>query len=221
MPYIRVPKLSGPHPLVLNDAVHVRLLWNFNGRLGCNVLGGRVGGGFINSQTHANDLATAVLASFTSSGLKALTSDTVELQGVGIRDLRSANQVEYTQTSAPVAGTGAANPMPTQLAAVVTLRTDLAGKSYRGRVYIGGADEDQNDGTGRIAGAYNTAIVAFITAVKADMAAEGITLAIISAPRYANLPPPADIQTWAGDLTDVTAQVARDTHWDSQNRRDS
>ena len=145
MPWIKVPKLSGSHPLVVANAVIVRLFWSLNGKLAYNVLGGSVGGGYTNSQVHADALATAVLAGFTSSGLKALSASTTELQGAGIRDIRSANLVEYSQTGSPVAGTGAGDPMPNEVAAVVTLRTAFAGKHFRGRVYISGANEAQND----------------------------------------------------------------------------
>src|SRR5689334_18708054 len=136
MPFIRVPKLSGPHPLVISNAVKVRLHWSYNGKLGFNVLGGQVGGGYTNSQGHADALGTAVLARFTSSGLKALCATTTSLLAVGIRDVRSANLVEYVSTASAVPGTGSGDPLPNQDAAVVTLRTALAGKHFRGRVYF-------------------------------------------------------------------------------------
>lgn len=219
MPYIRVPKLSGSHPLVLATAVQVRLHWSWNGILGFNVLGGSVGGGFANSQAHANSLGTAVLASFTSSGLKALMASTTVLLGAGIRDLRTPFQPEYVSVASSVAGTGSGDPLPNELAAVVTLRTALAGKHYRGRSYFSGANEAENDGTGQIVAAFNTALVAFLTAVQGNMGTEGITLAVLSAPTYLNLAPPADTQNYAGAVTPVTAIVARDTEWDTQRRR--
>ena len=51
----------------------------FNGVPCFNVLGGIVGGGYANSQAHANALGTAVLGRFTSSGLKALSATTTSL----------------------------------------------------------------------------------------------------------------------------------------------
>jgi hypothetical protein len=88
-------------------------------------------------------------------------------------------------------------------------------------VYFSGANEAQNDGTGHIVGAFNTAIVSFLDGVETDMASEGITLAVLSRPSYANLTPPLDVQTYAGAVNDVTAKEARDTQWDSQRRRQS
>jgi hypothetical protein len=221
MPTIRVPKLSGSHPLVLANAVVVRLNWSFNGVLGFNVLGGSVGGGYTNSQAHANALGTAVLGRFTSSGLKALMATTTSLLGVGIRDVRTANQVEYVSVASAVPGTGSGDPLPNELAAALTYRTALAGKSFRGRSYFSGAIVGESDAAGKIVIAFNTALVAFMTGVQSDMGTEGITLAILSRPRYLNLPPPADLESYAGALTPVTAIIARDVQWDSQRRRQS
>lgn len=219
MPFIKVPKLSGAHPLVLDTAVQVRLRWSLNGKLVANILGGQVGGGYTNSQAHANALGTAVIGRFTSSGLKALSASTTEMLGVGIRDVREANLVEYLSAAGGVVGTGAGDPMPNTTAAVVTLRTAFAGKHFRGRVYFGGANEAQNDAAGHIVAAYNTALVAFMEGVQSDMGTEGITLAVLARPAFANLVPPDDIETYAGAVTPVTGIEARDVVWDSQRRR--
>ncbi len=219
VPYIRVPKLSGSHPLVVADAVQVRLHWSYNGVLGFNVLGGRVAGGFGNSQAHADALAVDVAAGLTSSGLAALLAASTELVAVGIRDVRNPNLVEYIGDAGPLAGGGAGDALPNQLAAVVTLRTQFAGKHFRGRVYFGGANEAQNDSDGHIAGAFNTAIIAFMDEVESAMGTQGITLAVLSRPNFLNLAPPADIQTYAGGIEPVTAKQARDVLWDTQRRR--
>lgn len=219
MPFIRVPKLSGPHPLVLATAVQVRLHWTFNGIVGFNVLGGIVGGGFINTQVHADALDAAVKGHYTSSGLKALQPGTTVLVAASIRDVRVANQVEYVGTNATIAGTGAGDALPNQLAGVVTLRTGLAGKSFRGRVYFSGGNEAQNDATGKIVAAYNTALLAFMTGVQSDMGAEGITLAVLSRPRFANLAPPNDVMIYPGAINIVTSMTTRDVEWDTQRRR--
>lgn len=219
MPYIRVPKLSGSHPVVLDNAVQVRLFWTLNGIPCFNVLGGRVGGGYVNSQAHANSLTTAVLGRFNTSGLQADMADTTVLLGVGIRNLRVANEVEYSNLTTPATGTAVGQALPNQLAAVATLRTAKAGKSYRGRVYISGGDEAQNGANGTIAAGFNTDLLAFLNGVKTDMGTEGITMAVLSHKRYANLAPPADIETWAGAVTDVVSIETRDTQWDTQRRR--
>lgn len=219
MPWIKVPKLSGSHPLVMSNAVQVRLIWSLLGRTCSNVLGGSVGGGYANSQAHADALGVDVLGDFTSSGLAALMPASSILVAVGIRDLRTANQVEYISTATEVVGTGSGDALPNELAAVVTLRTALAGKHYRGRVYISGANEAQNLSAGTIATAFNTGIVTFITNVQSDMGTQGITLSVLARPSYLNLAPPADTVVFPGALTPVTSITARDTNWDTQRRR--
>jgi len=202
-------------PLVLPNAVQIRLHWSYNGVLGFNALGGSVAGGFAASQAIANTLGTAILGRFTTSGLAALCATTTSLLAVGLRDIRTANLPEYVSVAAAVPGTGSGDPLPNQLAAVVTLRTALAGKSYRGRAYFSGAIEAENDSTGHIAAGLNTALVTFMTNVQTDLATSGITLAVISRPRSS---PPFPI-AWAGAVTPVTAIVTRDTEWDTQRRR--
>jgi hypothetical protein len=207
------------HPLVLATAVQVRLHWTLNGIDAFNVLGGIVAGGYINDQTHADALDAAVKTGYTSSGLKALQAATTDLVSAAIRDVRAANQVEYVGSNASIAGTGGGDPLPNGVAAVVTLRTGKAGKSFRGRAFFGGANEGQNDATGHIVAAYNTALVAFMAAVQSAMGGQGITLAILSRPRFSKVDPFPMI--YAGDITAVTAIVTRDTLWDSQRRRKS
>jgi hypothetical protein len=65
----------------------------------------------------------------------------------------------------PDVGTGAATAAPLDAALCVTLRTAQIGRSYHGRLYIGGLDDGQNDATGQtwVAGA-GTAADAFATA---------------------------------------------------------
>jgi hypothetical protein len=205
------------HSLTLPNTVQVRLRWSLIGRLCSNILAGEVGS-FTSSQAVADALATAVLGHFTTSGLAALSATTTVMLGVGLRDIRSDGLVEYLSAPAGVAGTGAGDPLPNSLAAVVTLRTARAGKRYRGRVYVGGAIVAENDAAGHIVAAYNTALKAFLTDVQADMLAQGITLGVLSRPQYD--PITGLVGTWAGAITPVTAVETRDVIWDSQRRRE-
>ena len=191
--------------LVIPTAVQVRLRWTFNGIAGYNVLGGSVGGGFANSQAIANAIGTAVNGHFTTSGLAALCATTTSLLGVGTRDIRVANQPEFQSAAAAVPGTGAGNPLPNEVAAVVTLRTALAGRSYRGRAYFSGFIVGENSATGSIVAGLNTALVTFMTNVQTDLSASGITLAVLSRTHLSATP--------------VTLIQTRDSEWDTQRRR--
>lgn len=191
--------------LVIPTAVQVRLRWTFNGIAGYNVIGGTVGGGFANSQAIANTIGTAVNGHFTTSGLAALCATTTSLLGVGVRDIRVANQPEFQSAAAAVPGTGAGNPLPNEVAAVVTLRTALAGRSYRGRAYFSGFIVGENSATGSIVAGLNTALVTFVTNVQTDLAASGITMAVLSRTHLSGTP--------------VTLIQTRDSEWDTQRRR--
>lgn len=56
----------------------------------------------------------------------------------------------YT-TGFPIAGSLAEDSVGQQLAAICTLRTQYAGRSYRGRIYLPALGETKGDGTGPIA----------------------------------------------------------------------
>lgn len=204
--------------LVVPSAVQLRLHWTMNGVDCFNVLGGAVAGGFTASQAIANALGTAILGRFTSSGLAALCATTTSLISVGLRDIRVANQPEFVSVAAAVPGTGAGNPLPNHVAAVVTLRTALAGRSFRGRAYFGGFIVAENTAAGAIVAALNTALVSFVTGAQTDMAASAITLGVVSRP-FAGAAGPPVRPARPGVVTPVTGIIARDTKWDTQRRR--
>lgn len=59
--------------------------------------------------------------------------------------------IEYT-TGFPIQGAITTGAVGQQLAAVVTLKTSFAGRSYRGRVYLPGLGESQGEQVGPISG---------------------------------------------------------------------
>lgn len=205
--------------LIVGSAVQLRLHWTMNGVDCFNVLGGAVAGGFAASQAIANTIGAAVAGRFTSSGLAALCATTTSLISVGLRDIRIANQPEFVSVAAAVPGTGAGNPLPNHVAAVVTLRTALAGRSFRGRIYFGGFIVGENTAAGAIVAGLNTAMVAFVTGIQTDLAASSITLGVVSRPFAGRTSPPPVLPARAGVVTPVTAIIARDTKWDTQRRR--
>lgn len=98
-----------------------------------------------------------------------LSSDCVFTQ-VFARDLSFQSSFVYTYTGVPLPVSGGAfgQPMPSHVAVVVSLRTGLAGRSYRGRLYIGGLTELQVDGDYPNVGIRN-AITAGVSAVIVGM----------------------------------------------------
>lgn len=76
----------------------------------------------------------------------------------------AASGVGRTALGSPVAGTGSGNPLPTQCAAVASLRSDVAGRRGRGRCYTpltGGSlvnNQLSSANTSAISGAYKALI---------------------------------------------------------------
>lgn len=198
--------------LIVPNAAQMRLIWAVGGSLyALNVLGVVNAGSVAITQSLANTLGTAIKSSFTSSGLGALIHNTVTLANVGIRDLRTANTAEFLDSGAAVAGTGANDILPLQISIVVTLRTAFAGRSFRGRVYVCGFNENQNSVTGAYGGGAGP--VTFITGVQSALVASSLNLGVIHRPTEAPLP------VTAGFITPVTSIVMRDSVWDTQRRR--
>lgn len=111
--------------------------------------------------------------------LKALMWTGTTLTKVTVYDMSSSEGpvVEYTTT--PVAGTGAGDPLPLQVAFVMTLKTLVRGRTGRGRIYIGGMTESQST-----EGGWNPATVtaceAFLNAVLGGVGALGFYFSVCS-----------------------------------------
>lgn len=193
-------------PLVVPQGVLVRLLWSKGGTTtAINVLGARNATGAVINQTLTNTLGSSIKSAVTSSGLGALQGTTFALAQVGVRNIAIANQPEFLDTGAAVAGSGTGDYLPPQVSFAVTLRTALAGRRYRGRTYLTGFVEAASDANGVATSGTATAAVAFITAVQSAMATSGLTLAVVS--RVLSITEP------------VTAIVSRDLLWETQRRR--
>lgn len=206
--------------LVIPNAAIAKLNWSQLSRTYQNVLG-LLGVAALPTidQTLANNLMTDAAAAFASSGLNTHMNNATALQSVSIRDISAANRFEFVSTQASVPGTLVTEPLPLNVASVVTLRTAGAGRSFRGRVYFGGFTETENDGTGRAIAAVNTVTVAFLNALNTAWQARGLRLAVLSRPRDQVVIPERTIPGKAGFASPVTAVIARNLKWESQRRR--
>lgn len=204
-----------PLSLVISGAARLRLLWASGGSLyAINVIGVVNPGSIAITQAIANTLDSAVKASFASSGLNAQISPNVSLVSVAIRSLHAANQPEFVGNGAAAAGAAATQTdmLPPQTALVITLRTLLAGKRYRGRVFLPGYCENVNSLGGVITS--TTASVNFVTAIKANLVTSSLDMGVIHIE-----PAAAGATNLSGFITPVSAIVARDSVWDTQRRR--
>jgi len=221
-------------PLVIPNAVQVRLVEIIPGGVMTNVLHGRKAAGATVGQALADSLGAAIKTAWTTH-MASISAAGSALVNIYVRDLTTPNQSEYLDSSAAVLGTDPGDALPPATACCITLKTALAGKSFRGRVYLGGFTETSNAAGGVGAGGVGAAGVAYLTAIQAAFTASGLTLAVCSRPAYAY----QDVRTWqlpegnervdvignglakAGGLADVTIIQSRSDAWESQRRRGS
>jgi hypothetical protein len=211
----------GPYIIPLCVAVAVR--WNTtNGKVVRNVLHGTIAGGFANSTAIAQAVFAHILASAAWTAWRPYLYSANSLAGVDIRDMRVITNPFFPSTGGTVAGTGAAAEVPAGVALCVTLKTALAGRGYRGRVYLPGLDTTAvTAATGAIVAAANTAAVNLVTEFQAALTASGITLAIAEPPRnaYTSLITGVVIAQRAATATPVASITTRSTTFRSQRRR--
>jgi hypothetical protein len=221
-------------PLVVANACIVRTLWTIASEGAVNVYAARVGTAVIN-QALAEALGSAIKSAFTSN-LGPLMVPNTELVRVGIRDVRAANLPEYRDTGPPVAGTAATgDSLPRANAVCVTLRTAGSGKSFRGRSYIGGWSENDNDSNGFALPAASTAAVNFVSGIRGAMTANGLTMVVLSRPAFRETIVETSFDAAgnvlethtrthnarSGLITDVSALESRNNRWEYQRRRDN
>jgi hypothetical protein len=205
---------------VITGAAVLKLQWSGVTRTWLNVLGLRATGAFpVIDQALANAIHTTVNTSLTASGLLPHLASTTIFERISIRSLNAAAQPEINSTGTPTAGGGTTDPLPLNNAVCVTLRTALAGKSFRGRTYIAGYDEAANDAGGRVLAAANEGARAFLANLNANLAAQGFTLAVLSRATDAVTIPAITRPARTGQVNAVTAVIMRDTKWESQRRR--
>lgn len=70
------------------------------------------------------------------------------LTKISVQDISTTPFPVPRETLYNVAGSDAGNPLPLQTSLVISLKTDLAGRSFRGRVYLGGLTAAMNTDDG-------------------------------------------------------------------------
>lgn len=207
--------------LIVPNGAQVKLKWSIAGTPMLTVLGASGTNTVAVTQTLANTIGAGIKSAFTSSGYAGCVGVSAAITKVSVRDVKGANQPEYEDTGAAVLGTNAdADFLPKNVALVLTYKTILAGKSYRGRSYLPGLMEADNEGAGTIDAACETAAIAFITSVEAVLSGSGLTHAVLSPALPSRttaagetLPPKAAF------ATNVTSVSSRSNIPGSQRRR--
>lgn len=220
-------------PLVVGGAVQIKLYFGFAGVAGFNVLHARKSGTMTIDQALANSVDAAVKSAWVAN-MAPLCANETGLGAVSVRDLSSPNQPEFVGNSPTVLGSDAtSDSLPTGIALCVTLRTAKAGKSYTGRVYVGGFTEAQNGTNGGASQAAADGATNFVGDVKDALGTLGLVLGVLSRPSYATVIkketgyPDGSTEeeilsqspSRAGAITDVETVQARNLVWDTQRGR--
>lgn len=199
-------------PVVVDGTLSIRVVWTAAGSpLGQNVLNARIGSGPAVNQAMATTIAGHLESAHTSSGLDALQSTDVSMDLVEIRDLREPNQ-PLISAAIGSPGLSAANLVPRGNSLVVTSRTALAGRSFRGRTYVPGFSDEATDASGRATQAAQDAATAFIVDFGAAMDGEGWPLGVASLVS-------GGVRRDPGIITLIDSWVCRNAIWDRQWRR--
>lgn len=209
-------------PAIIPNAVEVDLTWNLaSGKQVKNVLHGSVAGGFNSTAAIAQAVYAAIIGSASWTAWAAFLSNQAQLANVQVRDMRTANLPWVLSTGGATPGTSVSAALPPGVSLVISERTAMAGRGYRGRVYLPGlASNALVVGTGAASAAANTAAVNFMTAVQSALTASGITLAIANPARaqYTGRRGRVIPARPAG-IVPVTSMVSRLTALTSQRRR--
>ena len=192
--------------LVIDNTVQVRLVWGLGGvPYAVNVLHGIIKDPLTTiDQAKADDLRDKVEAVITPQGWIGEVSQHVSLLNIGLRNLNSPNNPEFLATST-YAGTNPVNMLPLNACICATLRTDKAGRSYRGRFYASGLCTDATTPTGTIAANVSGSLVEFLNGVKQGMDDAGFTMSVASRK--------------LGISEAINQILVRDAQWDTQRRR--
>ncbi len=207
--------------VVIPNCIQVRMLWTLpNTKTAYNVLHGTVAGGFTATSAVAEAIFTALKAAAGWTSWRARVNSGVNLAGVDLRDMRTANQPVVASTSAAAAGTGAGTALPPGDALCVTLRTALAGRSYRGRVFLPGLDATALAAGGVAAAGTVTDATSFVTALQTALTGQSIAMAIAQPARQSYVGSTGAVHiARAAAAAVVTSIVTRNNIIDHQRRR--
>lgn len=124
-----------PVNLAVNDVLEIKLFTRNGGQTGINVLHYNVqtiGGGAITDQQVADAFST-----FIAPSMKALMSTQSSYSGLRVQRISPLPvPVAVTSTNGAAVGTTGVDVIPAQASALISKRTNLAGRMNRGRVYL-------------------------------------------------------------------------------------
>lgn len=208
-------------PVVIPNGVRVIVRWNLSdGKVGRNILGALVPSAFSPTPALAEAFRAALVAGSNWTALAAFLSTTINLAGVDLLDIRTANQSLVSSTGAVTPGTSASTALPSETAIVLTMRTAKTGPGGRGRMYVPGWATNALAAGDVLAPAAMTALFGFCTNIANAFTALGAQHALALPARQAYIGATGTSHpARSAVMQPVTSIGPRDNHWDTQRRR--
>lgn len=208
--------------MVIPNACQVRIRWNLaDGKIGVNVLYCSIAAGFQPTTTIAESIRAGLTSGATWTALAAFLATGVSLAGVDLKDVRAANLPYVSSTGASTPGTSASTAMPSEVAAVLSLRTDFTGPANRGRMFIPGWATNAIAAGDVIAAAAVTALSNWgenMRAVVLSGQSMGLSIGHPARAAYTGSSGTQHPARAAGLVT-CRSIACRDNHWDTMRRR--
>lgn len=221
--------IGGPN--YMPNVIEVHLRWSLgDGKIARNILHGRKVGTVTLGVPLANAIMTQLAPNAEFTAMALHLAPTVQFAGVSVRDISITNpgppiviipQPLFDSTNAALPGTSTGTELPDETSICVTMRTALAGRQNRGRMFLPGWATTA-------LGAGNVINAAVITAVNnwssnrifTAFSTNGLQLVVGQKARaaYTGSTGTAHPARPAGSV-DATAFATRDNHWDTQRRR--
>jgi hypothetical protein len=177
------------------------------------------------TQTFADYVWAAIHDAYTASGLASGCTTEWGVDQVVVTDLTTETAPQFNGSGDPIAGGSGGQPLPVQTSSLIRWSTALRGRSYRGRMYVGGATE--LDSNGQPLPAYLASVASFATGLGVYIAGISASTKLAVASRYSGtvLVPLSGGRVVArpkprlsGLVTEVTGHTI-DTAWRTQRRR--
>lgn len=208
-------------PKVIPGGALLSIVWTLaDGKIARNGIGMSVAAGWSPTTALANAAKAALVAGAQWSNLALFLAPTAQITRVELLDLRVANQPSVASDTPPTLGTSTGTALPSEVAAVLTLRTGTTGPGGRGRWYIPGWATNAIGAGDIIASTAVAALGAWTQNIAAAVTAAQGQIVLLRPARasYTGSTGTVHPARPAGFLP-FTTVIVRDNHWDSQRRR--
>lgn len=220
-----MPAAPGYHrgQLVIPGVIAVTLEWLLaNSTLAHNVLHCQNTLPQPMSEALCNTVFDGIVGTAEWTAYALMLNEATRLNAVKMRNLDVGGENEFVSTSTAEPGTATGIPLPAGVALSVAIKTQVSGRSGRGRVYLTGFDADAAvDSEGKALAGLVTAAPAFVQMVREILGGQSLTLGV------AHRQTDEYVSRWTGNTIPArdagwiqcTQVVLPDAIFDSQRRR--